>query len=196
MSEQTEECYHGKDCPWKAAAQPQRSEQQEWTVEEYDNCDRCRIVTIDGNATIIKDWSVHFKNDLYKIADAHNVALTAERQRAEQAGKEVNELNNLLREVGWGQGEIDSAATIAEENESLRQQLFSALAAIHEVLEVVKPWHNEGGMLFYQDAWRKTIHEKIKSVDLSPLHEHDAEVRKPLVDEIEQLKREKANPRD
>ena len=37
--------------------------------------------------------------------------------------REIERLNNLLRAVGWGQGEIDSAATIAEENERLREAL-------------------------------------------------------------------------
>lgn len=36
---------------------------------------------------------------------------------------EVESLNSLLREVGWGQGEIDSSATIAEENERLREEV-------------------------------------------------------------------------
>jgi len=34
------------------------------------------------------------------------------------AKKDVNDLNNLLREAGWGQGEIDSAAVLCEEMEA------------------------------------------------------------------------------
>jgi len=44
--------------------------------------------------------------------------MEAQRER-DEARKERNELNNLLRLVGWGQGEIDSAAAIAEENDVL-----------------------------------------------------------------------------
>lgn len=39
---------------------------------------------------------------------------------------ETNQLNNLLRAVGWGQGEIDSAACIEEENEKLRKVILMA----------------------------------------------------------------------
>lgn len=38
-----------------------------------------------------------------------------------------NALNNLMRRVGWGQGEIDSAATVEEENERLRKVFCWAL---------------------------------------------------------------------
>lgn len=41
---------------------------------------------------------------------------------------EVTQLNSLLRAVGWGQGEIDSAACVEEENEGLRKQLEDAQA--------------------------------------------------------------------
>lgn len=50
-------------------------------------------------------------------------AVESVRSKLEKAEAEVNQLNNLLREVGWGQGEIDSAATIAEENDKLRAEL-------------------------------------------------------------------------
>lgn len=45
--------------------------------------------------------------------------------RAENAAlqKDINDLNNLLRAAGWGQGEIDSGACIEEENEKLRAEL-------------------------------------------------------------------------
>lgn len=39
---------------------------------------------------------------------------------------ETTQLNNLLRAVGWGQGEIDSAACIEEENERLRKVILMA----------------------------------------------------------------------
>ena len=39
------------------------------------------------------------------------------------AKKDTNDLNNLLRAVGWGQGEIDSAACTEEENEKLRAEV-------------------------------------------------------------------------
>lgn len=57
------------------------------------------------------------------VAAAKIDELAEERDRL---AKDVNELNALLREVGWGQGEIDSAATVAEENESLRALLVRA----------------------------------------------------------------------
>lgn len=51
--------------------------------------------------------------------------------KLEKAEAEVNQLNNLLREVGWGQGEIDSAATIAEENDKLRAELVKPSPSHH-----------------------------------------------------------------
>ena len=35
--------------------------------------------------------------------------------------KAIRDLNNLLRHVGWGQGEIDSAATVVEELQQVRK---------------------------------------------------------------------------
>tara|TARA_R110000868_G_scaffold260336_1_gene518513 strand:+ start:1174 stop:2049 length:876 start_codon:yes stop_codon:yes gene_type:complete len=49
----------------------------------------------------------------------------AERAEAELtiAKRDTNNLNNLLRAVGWGQGEIDSAACVEEENGKLRAEV-------------------------------------------------------------------------
>ena len=44
---------------------------------------------------------------------------TGEREEmVERLNKDVNDLNNLLRAAGWGQGEIDSAACVIEKAES------------------------------------------------------------------------------
>jgi len=37
--------------------------------------------------------------------------------------KDILHLNQMLRETGYGQGQIDSYAAICEENESLKRQL-------------------------------------------------------------------------
>ena len=50
--------------------------------------------------------------------------LTAKNERLQ---KDRDDLNRLLRDIGWGQGEIDSSATIAEENERLRLALCDAI---------------------------------------------------------------------
>lgn len=59
-----------------------------------------------------------------------------ERER-DEARRERNELNNLLRSVGWGQGEIDSAATIAEENDKLQSDLTLTRKVADELASVL-----------------------------------------------------------
>lgn len=47
-----------------------------------------------------------------------------------EAKSQVNELNSLLRHVGWGQGEIDSASSLVmelEESQAREAQLREAL---------------------------------------------------------------------
>lgn len=50
---------------------------------------------------------------------AENIA--AKNRQLVSLKAEVNELNALLRGVGWGQGEIDSSATFAEDYERLQR---------------------------------------------------------------------------
>lgn len=47
--------------------------------------------------------------------------------------KDINDLNNLLRAAGWGQGEIDSAVCVEEENEKLRAECARLKAQIHDM---------------------------------------------------------------
>src|SRR4051812_734489 len=66
------------------------------------------------------------------ISHRQYAAVVAERDQARRA---VDALNMLLREVGWGQGEIDSAATIAEDNDKLRAE--------RDALQAFKTWVHE-----------------------------------------------------
>lgn len=57
-------------------------------------------------------------------------------ERIAKLEADVNSLNNLLRQVGWGQGEIDSSATIAEESEAKSALLDQAMKIFSAYLNV------------------------------------------------------------
>ncbi len=70
---------------------------------------------------------------LERLLQAETLARELEREN-QRLQKDVNDLNNLLRHVGWGQGEIDSSASIVEdmeklekENQRLREELSTEL---------------------------------------------------------------------
>jgi hypothetical protein len=118
------------------AGAAERSEQQEWTPEY-----------------VIMELGVNTHWKAVEIADAHNAALAAERQRRERA-------------------ELFQRNDETEANE-LSERLLSALAAINFAL-----------------GWGDLplgVEEKLRHADLSLLHQHDAEVRKPLVDVLERI---------
>lgn len=64
---------------------------------------------------------------------------------------EVNQLNNVLRQAGWGQGEIDSAAytfekmakanrTLIKERDTARQDAARLREALQAVLPIAVEW--------------------------------------------------------
>jgi len=59
-------------------------------------------------------------DELKRAVESSHLDAESLLKKLREAEKHRDELNNLLREVGWGQGEIDSAATVAEWNEDLR----------------------------------------------------------------------------
>jgi hypothetical protein len=64
------------------------------------------------------------------IDQAVKAACAQKDQEIERLKKDVNDLNRLLRSVGWGQGEIDSSATIAEESEAKDQRIAELEAEV------------------------------------------------------------------
>lgn len=160
----------------------QRSEQQEWTPEYVKH--------LSESTT---------RAGYYPIAKAHNAALTAERTKLDNTCKWYQEqltAERQRREQAESKaGEYLIAGDIVNrDNDKLRAQLLSALAAIEK--------HNE-------DQRRNMLGEFIDDVDLSLLHERetkarnegwtegrehqrkcDAELRKPLVDALERIARQ------
>lgn len=110
------------------------------------------------------------------INKAHNAELAAERQRREQAEATANHNADIGDSIARASKQTEDALRERCEQERsgrllymgrdkvLRSQLMSALAAIEK--------HNR----LYSDP------ERHIDVDLSALREHDAEVRKPLVE--------------
>lgn len=69
----------------------------------------------------------------------------AQRQRIAELETDVNQLNNVLRQAGWGQGEIDSAAytfdKLAKANSALvaeRDRLKEGLEALDRMTKIHK----------------------------------------------------------
>ncbi len=65
--------------------------------------------------------------------DRLRAELAAERKAREEAQRQVNELNDVLRAAGWGQGEIDSCAeTIHKAEQRADDAQLSCIAAEEE----------------------------------------------------------------
>ncbi len=116
---------------------PQRNDQQEWTHEKLQG-----LLGINNEDRYVADHA--FENTLDEI----NAALAAERQRREQVESQLSGLRMFHK---WATAELESQA----------KALLPAQAAIEE--------HNRSNPAF-RGCW------KIK-FDLSLLHQHDAEVR-------------------
>ncbi len=92
--------------------------------EAYENTPEysvCNLPRIGGDTATSQG-----QKDARLIVAAVNSLPVMLTRIAELEGQ-VNELNNLLRAVGWGQGEIDYAATVLEENEKRIAELETAL---------------------------------------------------------------------
>ena len=73
-------------------------------------------------ATIV-ERAFRFAEGNHKITpELSQLIADSEAKACAELRAECNNLNNLLRAVGWGQGEIDSAACVEEENEKLRAE--------------------------------------------------------------------------
>lgn len=185
---------HGDD----PSAQPRRIGQQEWTLVPQS-----LHFNIMCGATVIYEGVTSEKQGNALVA-AHNTALTdsterqrqldwdelaklenalaAERQHRERAEKSLQATFETLNRTA---GQLLSERQRREQAEQLRdaamlrevqlgRELLSAQAAIGK--------HNkECG----DNASEPSFNYKIYGVDLSLLHQHDAEVRKPLVDALE-----------
>lgn len=150
-------------------------------------------------------WAIEAANDLlphraimsspeamaeYRIQDAIDQACAQKDAEIERLTGDVNSLNNLLRHVGWGQGEIDSSATIAEELDELnalfdlqRTRMNEATAAwreAHPGKELVSP--DLGGLL----EWLLAEIERLKVLSGNPSFVI------PWLDEFDRCRRDNA----
>lgn len=64
--------------------------------------------------------------------------------RRKELQKDVADLSRLLRDVGWGQGEIDTAAVVCEENERLRDALRKAEKMARLACKYYDEWYGRG----------------------------------------------------
>ena len=103
-------------------------------------------------------------SDLNQLSSAINAALAAERKRREQ-----------MEENGsrYHEADLHEMAQLREHNRKLEHQLLSAQAAIEKIKQ--------------SDALTVGIMQIVDSVDLSALRQHDAEVRKPLVEALQKI---------
>jgi len=117
------------------------------------------------------------------MSNEQNSALAAEQEKSRILG---NMTDGFRNEIKQHQSEYDRLSGIIEKDTlrivELEQQLLAAQAAIAELQNVI-----EGEKISFN------LHEQIRKclrVDLSALDNHDAEVRKPLVDALEETFRE------
>lgn len=93
-----------------------------------------------------------------------NQLLQAENARLQA---DISQLNALARQVGWGQGEIDSAATFAEENERLRQDQSDRDNEVASVLMLMdglaEQWGDEGVFRRCRDRLRALLPQEPQS---------------------------------
>lgn len=89
--------------------------------------------------------------------------LTSENQRLQ---KDVNDLNNLLRHVGWGQGEIDSSASIVEDMEKLEKENQRLREQVSKLTGVPQgsPFQDEGCAFTFSD-WMRTRQKALDERD-------------------------------
>ncbi len=66
----------------------------------------------------LEDWDKEQSQGFYSWKETFDATCDSKNKEIAALKQDVNKLNNLLRSVGWGQGEIDSSATIAEESEA------------------------------------------------------------------------------
>lgn len=85
------------------------------------------------------DWSIRKSNgeSIFKRPVMDLIARLE--RRAIKAEREVNELNNILRAAGWGQGEIDSAAEMLYKLETENRELKHQLEAARDHLKQYAP---------------------------------------------------------
>jgi predicted Zn-dependent peptidase len=69
----------------------------------------------------------------YIALEREKAALKAKLADAEHA---INDLNQVLRDAGWGQGEIDSAASVDAHIATLQTQLVQAQQDAREMAEI------------------------------------------------------------
>lgn len=121
------------------------------------------LISPSGHSYFIEDDHQTGEHPAKRLKDAINAALAAEREKSElklatTISKEESELFSINRDL-------------FANNRKLQQQLLQALAAIEK--------HNERA----RKGRFSTIH-----VDLSLLEQHDAEVRKSLVEALKFFK--------
>lgn len=143
-------------------SQPQRSEPQEWTPEYVAGL-MARSPTLRRQDELLRGYKV--------VSNAHNATLATERQRREQAVKGCRSMVTEQRQI------------ITE----LEQQLLSTQAAIETCIDWLEDRFSEAEPMGSGDEpcsvnLANGLIAQLKSIDLSLLRQHDAEVRKPLVE--------------
>lgn len=130
----------------KEAAQPQRSEQQEWTelLRRFEKAVHDEASSKDVSSPNCQPMRERNRARVKQARDAINAALAAESQS----------------------------------HKHIKFQLLSALAAIEA--------HNELADDFDEGRW------KINNVDLSLLHQHDAEVRATYISKLEAILKDRS----
>lgn len=150
------------------------SEQQEWTRGR----ERGRQQIMQGDRLVVDigyDEAIH--DQLDTIIEVHNAAITAERQRREQAEGVLHHMEACRSLLKASDDDV-----LYEAIDDMQVQLLSAQAAIEKITKI-RPRHDLGAGIYLNDAL-----EIAKSVNLSLLHKHDAEVRKPMVDCLNDIK--------
>lgn len=106
-------------------------------VPHLQNEIKLRITALECSLKIAEKELFDARNTIEYISSQRRIEELEEELEASR--KNCNDLNNLLRSVGWGQGEIDSAAVVEEENEKLREALRECLRVVDDRWPILKP---------------------------------------------------------
>ncbi len=112
----------------------------EWTVPEYHYCDDLRCELRCGDKAITTNWGTDFKNELYKIADAHNAALAAGEQSASDNADWFDQLCIDLREL-LGMSKCDAPFEVSPILDEVRK--LSKARARESERKSVHVWLND-----------------------------------------------------
>jgi hypothetical protein len=185
-------CFRSFELEPRKMKEETRSEQQEWVpvgdnsiqlsdgtfVTCYNRISRDVILRVHANdlTAALTTEQKHYDLNLAvwgkDNADLRQ-KLTAERQRHEQLEGDYQKIvTEVLKcnPISASQRSDDQLEPPWEVIARVRQQLFSALAAIERAVNELSSFN----------AYK--VLKILKSVDLSLLHEHDREVKKPLLD--------------